>query len=253
MNWHWNAFGKHPATKDYFSIGEDHLLFKAMADWVKSGYEALGPASKSYDSENARAYRFWGRGPKRHTVSVGILKDSCDLIGRPYPLLLVGTGILERWEAHWDLLPFAFESTWGHLEYVAAKRLQSLEHLNSELTFFKTPEPDWPQFMNERHLSAEPGGYLENERPLDIHNIEKGIRSLEKNAEVVWPLDCDRASSSPLIVKAWHYYLKNKLSKIPHTVFLGGFPNRDHIAVFGRPLNPSDFIRLWSPGHPGGT
>jgi type VI secretion system protein VasJ len=251
MSWHWNGFGKHPATKDYFSVGTDHLLFRAMADWVKSGYDRLGTDTIGYDSENSRAYRFWGRGPKRHSVSVGILKDSCDLIGRPYPLLLVGTGVLDRWEAHWDLLPFAFESTWGHLEYIAAKRLQSVEDLTSELDFCKAPEPDWTRFMKERQLSSERGGYPENPPPLDIHNIEKGMLSLEKNAEVVWPLDSAGGGTSPSIVKAWHYFLKARFGEIPHTVFLGGFPNRDHIAVFRRPLNATDFIRLWSPGHPG--
>jgi type VI secretion system protein VasJ len=253
MSWHWNACGKHPAAKDYFSIGRDHLLFRVMADWVKNGYEMLGATSKGYASENSRAYRFWGRGWKRHTVSVGILKDSCDLIGRPYPLLLVGAGVLERWEAHWDLLPFAFESTWGYLEYIAAKRLQDLDQLNSELVFCKAPEPDWPRFMNERHLSAEKEEYRENEQPLDIHNIEKGMLSLEKNAEVVWPLDRDGVSVGASVVKAWHYFLKTRFGAIPHTVFLGGFPNRDHIAVFSRALNPADFIRLWSPDHPGAT
>jgi len=54
----------------------------------------------------------------------GVVRDSVDRLGRPYPLLVLGTGSLREWESHWDLLPYACLPVWQRIEYLGASSLR---------------------------------------------------------------------------------------------------------------------------------
>jgi len=41
QNWQWAAFGKHPAAKDYFQLGENTPFFEGLFTWIEDGYQLL--------------------------------------------------------------------------------------------------------------------------------------------------------------------------------------------------------------------
>jgi hypothetical protein len=69
----------------------------------------------------------------------GLLRDSVDTVGRPFPLLVLGTGQLDGWEETWELMPMIFEGLWSRMEYLTAKRSYDLGALESELVVLPRP------------------------------------------------------------------------------------------------------------------
>ncbi|MCP4692103.1 MAG: hypothetical protein GY859_28920, partial [Desulfobacterales bacterium] len=45
---------------------------------------------------------------------------------------------------------------------------------------------------------------------------------------------------------AWHRIIKERPLPPPNAAFIGGPPDKTHLAIFNRPLTPADFVRLWS-------
>ena len=97
--WNWIGSGKHPAAGDYFKVGQFTPVLDAVAGWLENGFgrwiEARKEASGSPYSQNS--WRFWIRGPKTDCLVVGVVKDSSDSLGRPFPLLIAGAGLLLLW------------------------------------------------------------------------------------------------------------------------------------------------------------
>ena len=106
-------------------------MLEALSKWVKNGYQLLN--SKQNPISQFYCWRFWVKGPVKNNLVCGVGRDSSDSLGRPYPLLIVGTGFLEDWEAHWDLLPFACDMTWRHIEYVSSKRFTDFKQFEGEI------------------------------------------------------------------------------------------------------------------------
>lgn len=90
--WQWVICGKHPGLKDYFQLGPNLPMVAALADWIEKGYRGVAGARTL--ASNLLSWRFWAAGPDRNTLLCGILRDSSDSVGRPYPLLVAGSGPL---------------------------------------------------------------------------------------------------------------------------------------------------------------
>ncbi len=237
-SWHWAAWGKHPVATDYFCLGLNSPLIKAFSDWIEKGYQTLG--SKPRASSKVYSWRFWAKGPKKETLVCGVGRDSSDSLGRPYPLMIMGTGPLDGWEDHWDLLPFACEKTWSRIEYLSAKRFIDFKQLEEEVRIIKPPYPHWPEFVSQR---GDLGMSSCNPRA-----IENKAESLTTEKDFLVPLDGGPSNDHLAVAGLWHFFLKAHARAVPNAVFMGGTPDDAYLAVFKRPLMPADFVQLWSEG-----
>lgn len=241
-DWSWAAFGKHPSAKDYFQIQLDKPLAQAFAQWVENGF---GRIPESTRRNGVCSWRFWSRGLKRSTLVCGLCKSSGDGVGRPYPLMLLGDGHLDRWEKYWNLLPFVLAPVWEKMEYTAARRAQDLSHLESDLQRMETPTPGWKQTL--KTISHDPGGW--DAQPIHkiiMAQIQAKARTLETEQKLVIPLENGIFEDPLQLAGAWHQALKSHISATPNTVFLGGSLDKAFLVFFNRPLSADDFIGLWS-------
>ncbi len=240
-HWQWSAAGKHPAVKDYFRIGSNPLLSEAFADWVENGYQMLNPKEKHRSS--FYSWRFWAKGPGKQSLVCGVGRDSSDSLGRPYPLLVMGTGLLQGWEDHWDLLPFAFERTWSQMEYLSTKRFTDFRQIEDEVRSIKPPSPNWSEFTDQRQFE---GSDSNGGRSGDLRSMENRVSDLGEKTEFSIPLDSEPSGDPFVLAGLWHFLLKTRFREVPNAVFMGGVPEEACLAVFRRPLIPSDFVRLWT-------
>ena len=228
-SWQWSAFGKHPVATDFFRLGEDAPLLKGFSDWVEKGYQAL--VSRRTPSQGLHAWRFWARGSQKENIACGVVRDSSDRVGRPYPLLIMGTGLLNGWEDHWDLMPFACERTWDQIEYLSAFVANDLKKLEQEVHHIRPPYPGWPDFEMRRK---------------DLKEIEKQVSFGSDQAELILDLEMNSNHDQLTQVNLYHTLIRSQMKAAPNVIFMGGTLDRTCLAFFRRPLQTSDFVQLWS-------
>ncbi len=117
---------------------------KSFSDWVEKGYKKL--AIKRNTSYELLSWRFWTKEFHKDVIVCGLIRDSSDSIGRPYPLLIMGEGPLKDWQDHLDLLPFACEKPWSQLEYISSQMFKDLKKLTAEIYNIQPPYPEWSEF-----------------------------------------------------------------------------------------------------------
>lgn len=240
--WQWSAYGKHPMVMDYFYIGKSDPIMKAFSDWVEKGYQDM--ALKKTPATSLCSWRFWAKVPKKDTLLCGLLKDSSDRSGRPYPLLIMGAGPLKVWESHWDLLPFACERVWSQIENLSTKMFQDLKTFENEVLKMKSPYGQWSELEAERKNLWESGPILdESDQTHPLKRLEE-IASSEAERPVIM-VHLDNGGDQFTHISFWHCYLKKYISIIPNVLFMGGTTEKASMVVFKRPLQPDDFFRLW--------
>jgi len=243
--WRWAAFGKHPVASDFFGLGEDIPLTKGFSNWIQKGYETL--ISKKSASAGIYAWRFWVRGSQKENIACGVIRDSSDSVGRPYPLLIIGTGPLPGWEENWDLLPFACERTWDQIEYLSALVANDFKKLEVEVHHIKSPRPEWPEFiLKRRSLEDLWSNSNANNISSNLKNMERQTAGTSDKAELIVRLNEDSLNDQFAQVSLWHYLLKNYMKAAPNAIFMGGTLDRIYLALFRRPLTTADFVQLWS-------
>ena len=89
---------------------------------------------------------------------------------------------------------------------------------------------------------------MSNALTISNHNdeIREKADCLAKTKECLVPLDIQTDEDPLDIASHWNSLLKVHTSDVPNAVFLGGVPEKRFLAVFNRPLNSKDFVRLWS-------
>jgi len=240
--WAWAAFGKHPAARDYFQINTQLPLAQAFSQWVENGFGRLPEATRR---NGVYSWRFWSRGVKKGTLVCGLGKSSGDGVGRPYPLVILGEGQLDRWEKNWNLLPFVLASAWDKMEYTASRRLEDLVQLEVDLQRLEKPAPAWKETLR----SISPGFDSRQAEPIHklvMDQIQAKARTLETEQKLTIPLDQAALGDSLQMAGAWHQALKAQLPVPPSTVFMGGSLEKAFLVLFLRPLMADDFIDLWS-------
>jgi type VI secretion system protein VasJ len=243
--WNWAACGKHPVARDYFRLSLNTSLLAAFERWVENGYQVL--SSRQLSTQCMYSWRFWAKGIKKGNLICGVAKDSSDSIGRPYPLIIMGDGMLDGWEDHWDLLPHAFETTWDQIEYISSRRFENLKGLEYEVCAIKNPKPDWLEWKSQSRNQGKLQ-FLTNALTISEDNdqIREKADCLAKKMECLVPLDI-QIDEDPLdIASHWNSLLKVNSPDVPNAVFLGGVPEKRFLAIFNRSLNASDFVGLWS-------
>ncbi|MBC2713128.1 MAG: type VI secretion system-associated protein TagF [Desulfosarcina sp.] len=240
--WLWAAFGKHPSAKDYFQISLQSPLAQAFAQWVENGFGRIPEAVRR---NGVYSWRFWSRGLKKGTLVCGLGKSSGDGVGRPYPLMLLGEGHLDRWEHHWNLLPFVLASAWDRMEYTAARRVEHISQLEADLQRMEAPNPGWKQTL--KAISQDLSAYeTQPIHKIIMAKIREKARTLEMEQKLIISLDAGHQGDPLQMAGAWHQALKSHYTGTPNTVFMGGSPEKSFLVLYSRPLSPDDFSVLWS-------
>jgi type VI secretion system protein VasJ len=244
-NWKWSFFGKHPAVKDYFKMGENSALAKGFSDWVETGCQEYG--SKRRSLTEFCSWRFWSRGPERESLVCGLVRDSTDSLGRPYPLFIMGTGSLEGWEDQWDLLSSACGRTWDQMEHLSTRVVNDLKKLEVGLQNIRPPSPEWSALSQDRERVKESLLSLRSPSPSgELEALEREISELSEKAEIFIGLDGRSLNLQISLVDICHFLLRANVRVVPNAIFMGGSLERNCFAAFQRPLAQGDFIRLWS-------
>lgn len=241
QKWEWAGFGKHPIVKDYFHVGRDHSLLSAFLDWVKKGYDEI--TIKDYKHPDLYSWRFWARVPKRENLICGLIRDSSDNIGRPYPFMIIGTGPLKGWEENWDMLPFACEGVWKQSEFLSSSNCRDVGELENEIIRIKHPENNWEDFVKEREAFWDT---RLSPASASLGILEERIRRASEQLEIIVSLDDETLKDQFFQVCLWHYYLKRYSKNIPNAIFMGGTMQKTFLVTLRRPLQSSDFVLLWS-------
>lgn len=233
-SWQWAANGKHHTVKDYFRIGSNSPLLAAFSRWMDSGYQHYIAGAKNQITE-FHSWRFWAKSPDKDRLICGVIKDSADLIRRPYPFLVIGHGKLSKWEKNWELLPHACEPLWLKAEQIHSRQFDSLKLMADFLNELKPPEPNWSAWKKD--LPALNPSRVQNHKMDD----------LKSRASLLLDLNEALSGEDDLFLKAaqWHDIIKTQLGTIPNAVFIGGVASNPLMAVYFRPLAQEDFKSLW--------
>ena len=187
-------------------------------------------------------------GSGKETLVCGLVKDSIDRVGRPYPLLIVGTGPLKGWQDRWDLLPFACERSWNQIESLSIRTFQDLKELEEEIRKIRAPSPEWSEYeavrkdLEQSGLSWESG--ISSWEPPDYRTLEAGLR---EQKEIMVYLNEKHPHDQFTLTSLYHSAFKARYQVLPNAVFMGGTLDTTYLAVFQRPLTSADFVKLWSP------
>ena len=169
-------------------------------------------------------------------LTCGVIRNSCDSAGRPFPLLLMGTGRLEKWEENWDLLPFACERLWGRLEQLATKNYASLEQLQEEM-LLRPPPSNWTEMAGARREILDRQGAMPE--------WNGSAASFAGTREIFLPLRTENMNDLFTLISHLHFFLKEKINTVPNSLFLGGLMEHATLALFQRPLSRVDFEKMW--------
>jgi len=236
--WQWDVAGKHPVARDFFALGPRSLMAEAFTDWIRRGAESLVAISRDLLVRPC-SWRFWAKTHQNGILACGIIKNSCDSVGRPFPLLVMGTGKLDNWEDNWELLPFACESLWYQMEQLASKNYLSFEMFQEDVKRLRPPPKDWQKMKVEQSALAAKG-----ESGIDFH-LQPALHEGDQTLLLTFQ-DIGQSDFLAMISSA-HSQLKLKISAAPNSLFIGGLIEQPGLAVFTRPLSGQDFKRMWGP------
>jgi len=243
--WQWAAFGKHPAAGDYFRLGDDTQFFEGLFGWVEDGYQRL--IANGNCTPDFCSWRFWAKEAGKDSLACGIVRVSSDSFGRPYPLVITGTGILRDWKENWDLLPFACEKTWRQLEYLASQQFSDLKKLEEELRTVRLPVFEWDVLLAKRKGLHQIGSSMDPYASfLDFRELKQLAASNVDKGEVFISLDRGPCNDKIMHVSLWHLLFKDANKNMPSALFMGGTLEKAYLAIYRRPLKSTDFNQLWS-------
>ncbi len=215
-------------------------MINGFAEWVGSGYRALEVAARPAMSA-LLSYRFFARGPGRDMLACGVLRDSSDALGRPYPLLLMGCGPLKGWEDSWDLLPLACEKTWEQMEYASAAAHGDVARFDAQVRGTRAPDGDWGGLSARR---GAPGG--------PEAEIVERVSGQPGLPDFILPLGDGGSGDVGIAASLGFSRCRSRGQAAPNAVFLGGTFERTRLAVYNRSLTASDFAALWGADPSGG-
>jgi type VI secretion system protein VasJ len=243
--WQWAAYGKHPALKDYITAGQRFPLMKVFSEWVENGYEMAG--SRRQPPDRVVSWRLWARGLGGGNLLCGIVKDNSDSLGRPYPLLILGTGALENWEDNWDLMPLACERAWNDMEYLSTHIYADLNKLEVDLKNVRRPVQDWSALAEEKaNLSGfRDGTDISSDSSTVMQSVDEPISTSGDREECLVPIN-ELLQDQFGFVTSCHTSCKTHSRIVPNFAFIGGTFKRSYLLFLRRPVKPGDFADMWS-------
>lgn len=239
--WTWGAYGKHPAVGDFFRLGSENRSTSLFAEWMNRGYSVQ---CGGRDVNSLRIWRFWAKGEKRDDLICGLLRDSHDTLGRPYPLLVIGSGRIDAWEDHWDILPVVCENTWSQIEYSVTRNINDLKQLETEICNTPPPQPDWA----DAREPAAGHALLGPDYAGSPSHISNAVTTLCRAADFeLFQFNREIVGNCRDNVVSVHRELKERVPRVPNVVFIGGSYDTTYLACYKRPLQLADFTALWAP------
>ncbi len=205
------AFGKHPSFKDFLSVGREDSLARALARWVEGGYREVAEKGGL-----PLSWRFWCRGIGEGWFC-GVLRDSADALGRPFPLLLVLWGRFPGWEKEWERLGERLEGVWRELERMATRNWSSPGEMERAMEHLPAPEDGGAGFL----------GGVEEKRFFEAHR------------------GCFWTYFGEGFTEGMLSSLRAQFREVPRALFIGGDPVAARLVVFTGPLERRDFVFLW--------
>jgi type VI secretion system protein VasJ len=244
-NWRFVAVGKHPVAKDFLKLGESIPQVNDLSAMMKTAYSTL--MSRFNSAPGFSSWRFWSKGSGKDSLICGIVRDSSDKMGRPYPFLIIGSGQLKDWEFQWDLLPFACENTWCQFEYLSTQNFEHIKKLEEELANIRPPTPHWAEHSDRRRSLNRIGSPLDPFASfLDLKKLKGQVAGLSDQKEYFVSLDRGPCHDKILPVSLWHHLFMVTLKSVPQTVFMGGTLDKAFLVAYSRTLKPEDAVQLWS-------
>jgi len=244
-NWQWAAFGKHPTAKDYFRLGEETPFVEGLFDWVENGYQLL--TTRENSTPDFCSWRFWAREAGRNTIVCGVVRVSSDSLGRPYPLVVMGSGTLGGWQENWDLLPFSGERTWRQIEYIGANLFTDFKKLEEEIRTIRPPDASWTNLARKRKELNCLGSPIDPYASFpDFRELKKTAAAHAEKSELFIGLDRGPCNDKIMHVSLWHLLAKESAKSLPNAIFMGGTLEKAYLSIFRRPLKSADFVQLWS-------
>jgi type VI secretion system protein VasJ len=236
--WLWAACGKHPTASDFFQVGPTFPLIKRFSEWIDRGYQDMINKNKDDIQSAPVSWRFWARGAEKNGLAVGLMRDSSDRLGRPFPLLIMGTGPLDQWEEYWDLLPLACEGAWERMEYLSSQKLQDVGEIQAQVQKIRPPLPRWDELKVSR-------GEM-NPAPDFETKLRDETMNFSEKKEVVLRLNQIPLDDTFDRVILLHFLFKKESKIVPNALFVGGTLEGPFLIVYARPLTAGDFFQLWS-------
>ncbi len=233
--WKWFVWGKHPGMEDFVWGGSKTPLFQRFSKWVDNGFAGL-QADPVLRSKHC-SWRFWTKGTGRDVVC-GLVRNSCDIQGRSFPLLYLGTGALEEWPGNCSMLPFAFESIWKNFEYVSSARFDAVRQLDDSLHLIQKPVPKWREYQQRIYNTPNMSGGAKCEETVD------GVKCLLK-------IDCRIPENLPYDLHFCQRVIIMGDQPAPPSVFISEIDGWVAVAVISQALTPPDFVWLWGLGQNG--
>ncbi|NOR25966.1 MAG: type VI secretion system-associated protein TagF [Desulforhopalus sp.] len=238
-NWQWDVAGKHPVARDFFALGQPSLMAEAFTEWIRRGAESLAFTSKELLVHSC-SWRFWAKTPQAGVLACGVIRNSCDSVGRPFPLLVMGTGKLENWEDNWELLPFACEGSWRQMEQLASRKYKSFEVFQEDVGQLRPPQGRWHEMNLVKTALAENN---ESSANFDFH-----LGLLEQDQALFLPFQETGQYDFFTMIDNVHSLLKIKIRAPSNSIFMGGLIEHPGLVLLKRPLAGKDFERMWIPG-----
>ena len=238
------ALGKHPAFNDYFSLNEPSTLSEAMTLWIEKGVQEKEKKRKTLNGDKCETnggihtYRFWMQAGRREELALGIIRDSCDSMGRAFPLLIMAHGIVKEWYKSWHYIFQEWEPVFRELETAATSQYLDFQEFQARLKKIRFPEelaPSPPPCDD----TGCPKGLLTPESILALfqHNQNQDAARIPASSLKAPGFSCDGK-----IVKN-HFFSK---PAIPASMFVGGIPEAPTLFIYSRPLRPKDFSDLFN-------
>ncbi|MCD4721629.1 MAG: TagF domain-containing protein [Desulfobacula sp.] len=240
-----SAYGKHPAFSDYFSLNTDSPLVTALSVWVEEGTKRKGNHNKKIHS-----FRFWVRGIKKGELALGIIRDSSDHLGRPYPLLITGVGFVKNWEKKWNYIFSSFGTVFRAFEDISASRYDSFRELETSLARISFPESLW---INDSVLEGETSDREMNERFRLPEMMMAWFNKDREKGELSLPVATLSGLFASTARKRKEGGLFGRKTQLPGAVFLGGLPENPVLTIYTRPLKTDDFRNLFTAFHGSGN
>ncbi|WP_022665661.1 TagF domain-containing protein [Desulfospira joergensenii] len=224
-----SASGKHPAFNDYFSVNVESPLAIALASWVENGMAAKGKTDRT---RIPRSFRFWVRGIRKGELSLGILRESSDRMGRIYPLMIMGSLVMNGRDREWQSIFDGFEMVFRNFENMTTTvydRFNDFEDGLLEMT--GRGSPPFEENGKETDLSRAMGAWFHRDRDQEMMTLP--VDQLKKIFSGLPPKKESRGFFRPG-------------PDPPGAAFLGGLPGEPVITIYSRALRTRDFLTLFN-------
>jgi type VI secretion system protein VasJ len=192
-----------------------------------------------YETNGAiHTYRFWMQAGRREELALGIVRDSCDRLGRAFPLLIMAHGIVKEWYKSWHYIFQEWESMFRDLETAATSQYMDFQDFQARLKKIRFPEAlaPHPPYCDD---TGCPAALVTPESTLALfrHNQNQDAVCIPASS-----LKAPDFSSDEKMVKKYFF----SKPAIPASMFFGGIPEAPILSIYNRPLRPKDFSDLFN-------